>query len=125
MRIYVNVIPHRSQRYDTVGDWIFGDNGNLTINVSDMKDWRYEFLVAFHELIEAMLCKQRGISQEEVDDFDIAFEARRVRGDLSEPGDNALAPYYNEHQFATCLERLMALELGVIWKEYDEKVSSL
>lgn len=125
MKIYINVIPHRSQRYDTVGDWIWGESGNLTINVSDMDNKKYEFLVAFHELIEVMLCKERGITQEEVDSFDIEYEKNRKNGDFSEPGDSKLAPYYNEHQFATCLERLMALELGVDWKEYDEKVSSL
>ena len=35
------------------------------------------------------------------------------------------APYYREHQFATCVERLLALELGVEWNKYDEVVSGL
>lgn len=125
MRISIRTIPHDTQRYPTVGDWIWDKNGDIIITVSDMKNKKFEFLVAFHELIETMLCKERGIKQEEVDDFDISYEAKRNFGDDSEPGDSLKAPYYNEHQFATCLERLMALELGVNWKEYDEKVSSL
>lgn len=125
MRISIRTIPHSQQRYPTVGDWIWDKNGDLIICISDMGNKKYEFLVALHELIEVMLCKERGITQLEVDDFDIAYEAKRNYGDFSEPGDDPKAPYYNEHQFATCLERLMALELGVNWKEYDEKVSSL
>ena len=125
VRISIRTIPHDNQRYPTVGDWIWDKNGDLIINVSDMGNKKYEFLVAFHELIEVMLCKERGITQAEVDDFDIAYEARRNFDDTSEPGDSLKAPYYNEHQFATCLERLMALELGVNWGEYDEKVNNL
>ena len=125
VRISIRTIKHDDQRYPTVGDWIWSKNGDLIINVSDMGNKKYEFLVAFHELIEVMLCKERGITQEEVDYFDIGYEAKRNFGDNSEPGDDTKAPYYNEHQFATCLERLMALELGVNWKEYDEKVNSL
>ena len=125
LRISIRTIDHNDQRYPTVGDWIWDKNGDLIINVSDMGNKKYEFLVAFHELIEVMLCKERGITQAEVDDFDIAYEARRNFGDTSEPGDSLKAPYYNEHQFATCLERLMALELGVNWGEYDEKVNNL
>jgi len=125
MIISVITIPHDKQRYPTVGDWIWDKDGNLCIFISNMKNWRYEFLVAFHELIEVMLCRERGIAQDQVDNFDLEYEARREEGDLSEPGDSPLAPYTNEHKFATKLERLMAEELGVDWSEYDQTVSSL
>jgi hypothetical protein len=125
MNITIKTIPHRNQRYDTVGDWYFDGKGNLTILVSEMKCRRYEILVGLHEWIEAELCRERGIDEAEVTTFDLAFEGRRALGNTDEPGDDKMAPYYNEHQFATCVERLMALELGVDWKEYDEKVSSL
>jgi hypothetical protein len=125
MRIKIITIPHEHQRYPTVGDWVYGPGEHLTIYISDMDNWKYEFLVAFHELAEVMLCKDRGITQEQVDDFDKEYEARREEGDISEPGDSPLAPYTNEHKFATKLEQLMAQELGVDWREYDKTVSSL
>lgn len=125
MRLIKKIIPHNEQRYDTCGDWIWTSSGDLYITISDTGNKLYNELIGFHEEIEALLCRQRGITQEEVDSFDMEYEARRPEGDTSEPGDSLKAPYYNEHQFATCLERLMALELGVNWKEYDEKVSSL
>ena len=125
MLITITDIKHEQQRYPTVGDWVWDANGNLLITISDMGDWRYNFLVAFHEQVEVMLCRKRGITQEEVDQFDMAYEAQRKEGDTSEPGDSRLAPYYNEHQFATKLEREMARELGVDWDDYNEKVLSL
>ena len=45
----------------------FDAEGNLTIRVSDMGDWRYNFLLARHEMDEAILCKHAGITTEMVD----------------------------------------------------------
>ncbi len=126
MMILISTIDHSKQRYDTCGDWQWNKYGNLSITVSDMKDWRYNFLVGFHELIEVMLCRARGVTQEQVDDFDKEYEARRLPEDTtSEPGDSILAPYHKEHIFATKLEQLMAEELGVDWNMYENKINSL
>lgn len=127
MNITIEVIPHDKQRYETVGDWQWLDAAktHLKVSVSEMKDWRYVVLVAMHELHEVLLCKARGIEQDEVDKFDMTYEANRPDGNIDEPGDDVMAPYYDEHQFATCLERLFAHELGVNWREYDKTVTSL
>ena len=90
-----------------------------------MGNWRYEMLVAFHELAECLICKHLGIEQASVDEFDRQYEELRLPGNVSEPGDSLMAPYYSEHQFATCVERLLARELGVAWNKYDEVVSGL
>ena len=129
MKIIIETIPHKEQLYPTVGDWRWDDLGQLQIKVSDMGDWRYEFLVALHELVETMLCRQRDISPALVDEFDIAFEELReklpeVIGDM-EPGDMTSAPYYREHQFATRLEKQLAAELGVDWNNYNLTVEKL
>lgn len=128
MNITIQTILHESQAYDTVGNWRFDQNGNLLIEVSAMGDWRYELLVALHELIEVGLCKHRGISQESVDAFDIQYESERASGLHTledEPGDDPAAPYKKEHFFATNLERLMAAELGVDWDQYGRKIVEL
>ena len=65
------------------------------------------FLIALHELVEVMLCRQRGITQQAVDDFDMAF-----KGD-GEPGDEPDAPYRREHQFANKIENMVAHEMGM------------
>src|SRR5271168_4307441 len=108
MLITIVTIPHDQQRYETCGDWQWDKKGNLLITVSDMKNWRKNFLVAYHELIEVMLCRARSISQQEVDGFDLQYEAVRPPDDItSEPGDSPLAPYNKEHVFATKQEREM------------------
>ena len=96
MDIRIKVVPHKSHRYETVGDWFFDKKGNLEIRVSDMGNWKYECLVAFHEMIEVLLCKDRKISQKSVDSFDTKFEKERAKGihkEEAEPGDDPKAPY--------------------------------
>lgn len=128
MNVNFRIIPHAEQRYPTVGDWFFNDSGTvLNINVSRMSTWKYEFLVFQHEYTEAMLCYNRGIKEEDVTKFDKKFERERERKKWTneEPGDDPRAPYRKEHFFATNLERQIALELGINWKEYDEEICSL
>jgi hypothetical protein len=74
--------------------------------------------------IEAYLTVHAGISPAAVDKFDKAYEAKRKRGDDSEPGDDPRAPYHREHVFASKIERLLAKQLGVDWTNYDREVSS-
>lgn len=125
MNIQIKTIPHNEQRYDTVGDWWWTSDGNLEVRISDMKNWKYEFLVAFHELAEVMLCKDRNISQESVDSFDIEFEKNRIEGNIDEPGNSDSAPYQKEHKFATQIEYLMSQELGVDYNDYDNTINNL
>ena len=173
MRIIIETINHKDQRYNTCGDWQFMGNTALVlkglfklrndlpafvsqeameektlfVQVSKFGDWRYEFLVGIHEAIEAGLCKLHDVKGEDVDAFDIAFEDLRDRmtkklsvheGDFlndlrgieswrllrsninAEPGDCHLAPYYEQHQVATGIERILAAMLGVSWTAYEE-----
>ena len=125
MRIDIQTIPHADQRYPTVGDY-WHEDGTERVRISKMVDWRYEILVTVHELIEMALTKHRGISEQDITDFDIGFEKAREAGLVQgEPGDQKDAPYQREHIFATNLERLFAAELGVNWREYDEYVNEL
>ena len=128
MNIAVKIIPNSEQRYPTVGDWWFTESGDLEIRVSKMSDWRYECLVAFHELCEVLICKHLGITQEAVDAFDVQFEKDRESGlhsETEEPGDHKDAPYRVQHFIATNCERILALALGVNWADYDNEVVSL
>ena len=122
----ISQVPHRKQRYETVGDWIPGNPAQ--IRVSKMKDQRYVFLVALHELIEYELCKMHGITDREVVAFDVNFEAERrmnMHPFDAEPGNHPKAPYRNEHEFATMIEMMVAQKLGVSWSDYEKSVLSL
>jgi hypothetical protein len=122
----VSQVPHKKQRYETVGDWIPGTPAE--IRVSRMKDQRYAFLVALHEIIECELCKMHGITDKEVVAFDVNFEAERgmnLHPIDAEPGNHPKAPYKDEHEFATMVEMMVAKKMGVSWSDYEKTVLAL
>lgn len=114
MNIKIEFIPNAEQRYSTFGDWFYDNKGDLVIKVSndipELPTVDHQFLVALHELIEVKLCEKRGITQKQVDDFDMSAEALACE---DEPGDLPDAPYRKEHRFAMLIEHLMAHELGL------------
>lgn len=127
-KLDARVIHHKAQRYETVGDYWEGKHGEMHFRVSKMSKLVFSMLVLIHELIEWILCKTRKISNKSIDAFDKKFEEERKagkHGQFDEPGDDPRAPYHREHQFATKIEKLLAQELGVDWKEYEREVQSL
>ena len=131
LHTYIDTIPHRQQRYPTVGDYWrpavqrTGLVERTEIRVSELGNEDYEFLISIHEQIEEYLTRKRGISEKVITAFDIAYETARQEGDDSEPGDAPDAPYRAEHQFATSIEKQLAIELGVNWFEYNEAINNL
>lgn len=155
--VYIQTIDHKDQRYETVGDWYQGqlwgeDGGEVSgrecngdtdiISISKIGNWRYEILVGIHELVELILCRHAGVSEESVTEFDEAFEAARINAASNakdgwfhfmnewyepnaEPGDSLLAPYYMQHQTATYVERLIARKLGVDWTTYEKALEEV
>jgi hypothetical protein len=125
--IDLKTISRSKQRYPTVGDYFTKPNGreHTSVRVSEMGNWRYEFLVGVHELVEWALIRYHGVSEQEVDAWDLKYEAERKAGDLSESGDAVGCPYAREHTFATCVERLVAIALDVNWKEYNKFIEEL
>ena len=119
MRILIQSIAHKDQRYPTVGDWWTDIQGDLHIRVSELPDQKHMQLIAIHELIEALLCKATHVDQIEVDRFDQTFA-----GD-GEPGDDPKAPYYQQHQVASGIEQLLATLMNVRWLAYGRAVESL
>ena len=126
-KITIEVINHKSQRYETCGDWQFKDDNNLLIRVSNLNDTKMNCLVAIHELVEALLCKFNDpeITTAQVDSFDMKFEKNRKEEDNSEPGDCPEAPYYEQHKLATVIERALASALKVDWEDYEKRIDSL
>lgn len=127
LNIHITTVDHGKHLcgYPTVGDWNWTSAGNLNITVSKLGDYRKELAVAIHELIEVMLCRERGIQQYEVEDFDRSYEQKREIGDISEPGDSPYAPYRKEHFFATTIERQIIHEFGLDWRKYEEAIDAL
>jgi hypothetical protein len=120
VRVVIESIPQKAQRYDTCGDWLTSPyDATLAIRVSEMTDKREMALVAIHEFIEAVLCDHAGITSDAVDTFDLGWN-----GD-GEPGDDPAAPYHVQHRLATMVERLIAEQLQVDWDEYGRHIEEL
>lgn len=124
MKIIIESIPHETHRYTTVGDWYWEDDGTLRIKVSALSDWRREALVAVHELVEVLICKHDGVTQADVDQFDMKDFSYKDHPD-EEPGDSPDAPYKKQHCIATGVERVLAAALGVDWKPYEDELGEL
>ena len=118
MNVRIFVISHDQQRYNTVGDWYF-EGEDLVIRVSKMENWRSEMLVALHKLVEVLLCKNDGVSQESADKFDTSH----IESD--EPGDEIDAPYRDQHCFAMAVERMVCAAMKMPWKEHDATVMKI
>lgn len=101
-------------RYDSLGDYWADKHGFVHIRVVHLPDWRYEFLIAVHELVEEALTRHRGIAEPDIMAFDLAHP------DLDDPGMDPAAPYHREHVTATAIEMLLAQELGVDWTAYGK-----
>ena len=121
MKITIESIPHNEQRYNTVGDWQFDKEGNLNIKVSETPKIGQSgfYLIAIHELIEAVLCETRDITQDEIDDWDMTIISD------TEPGDTKGCPYIFEHCTATGVERILASEFEVDWSQYEQELTEL
>lgn len=132
-RINFTTVPHKDQRYDTVGDYFESvdilDRKFMFFKVSEMESPDYEFLVLIHELVEWYLISRGGIDIKKIDEFDMKFEELRKKNPEmignQEPGDMKSAPYHDAHVFATSIEKMIAHELLIDWDGYDELVDNL
>jgi hypothetical protein len=119
MNINIVVIPEAEQRPEVNGaDWYFDNKGDLQVRVSPMSDWRYEVLLGVHEAVEAICCMNAGVSQAEVDAFDLEYDKTHTFD--VDAGDEPHAPYSRQHCVATAIERILCAELGANWKLYDD-----
>jgi hypothetical protein len=117
LNVKIKTIPkekHRPCAY--LGDYYY-KRRQLIVAVSEMGNKNLEMIVAIHELVEAHLCEQRGISFDEIDKFD-----ERYQGD-GEPGDDPKAPYHTQHKVAIEVERILLNHLGIGWQEYNDTIS--
>lgn len=130
-KITIKTIPHSKQAYSTVGNY-WETKDSLEVRVSDMGNPTLELATALHELIESHLCRLNGISFEDIEEFDRAYEKSRDDDDRHascgclmqiEPGMDVHAPYHEQHVFATKLEREFVSEAS--WGVYDVIVNKL
>lgn len=117
MKIHIETIPSKGQRYPTCADYYMLPSGVIEVKVNEMGDERAEIMVVLHELIEAFLCRYALIDWTDIDKFDMKF-SKKNKSD--EPGDKKNAPYHKEHMIATKVEKMLCKEFGLTWKQYNK-----
>jgi len=119
MKIEVQIVPHRMQRYPTCGDYFLDDNNDIQIRISECPDWRVEAAVLVHELVELILVRRQDIALSDIDAWD-----KNYVGD-DEPGNNPCAPYHKPHVFADLVERMIVRELGMEWQYHEDMLAKI
>lgn len=117
--IEIKTIPQKEQRYVTVGDY-WQEGEKLIFRISDCNNRKYEWMLIIHELVEKCLNEHAGITDQQVDDYDLKSESLE-----EEPGDEPDCPYRDQHCFATSVEKLLCAAMGLPWKEYDGFLENL
>lgn len=128
MKIVIETIPHKEHRYNTCGDYWIEKDGTIQVRISKMKD-KYVQAVILHELYELFSVINKKISIKKIDIFDTAFEVLREKypkliGE-QEPGNMISAPYFQEHQDATVIERFFCKNNNIDWNKYEQTIDSL
>lgn len=123
--INIKFIDSKDQRYSTCGDyWETSDSYEFRITKQDNP--KKNLLILLHEMIEYALCTDRGITEQEIMDFDLAWNGDQkdglLRDQSDEPGNHYMAPYRNEHRIAENYERQLASHLNIDWAEYDRNL---
>lgn len=116
-RIIIDFIPHNRQRYNTAGDYYI-KKGILYFKISKMKP-DYMLLLMVHELVEQYLTARKGITNRQIDQWDMKHD------DTIDPGLLKDCPYYSEHLFCLGLEKLICQKIGINWKTYDNSFDKL
>lgn len=119
MKITLKTQAPECLRYPTTGDWVFNEDGHLHVVVAEHeKNDRSAFLVALHEMVEAFLCREDGVAEEDVSKWDIEHP------ELAEPGDHPDAPYHRQHAVAIEVEKIVAKALGRDWEDHEDWVQA-
>ena len=112
----------------TGADWWIDEDGTLQVRVEQLASYGRTMSLMLHEIVEAVLCKQHGVTVDMVDKFDRKFEDENPANHGIEAGDAPECPYGSEHAVATACERMVAASMGMgvcdSWSEYDKELAS-
>jgi hypothetical protein len=126
-QIKTEIVPVKSQRYATLGDYYEDENGMLHFKISDTGNDTFNKVILVHELVEQLLVEVQGIKEPDILKFDLWVEDEIKAGrypEDGEPGDHPLSPYRKQHDFAMNIERQIMNFLNIDFKDYDKQVTS-
>lgn len=118
--INIKFIDSSEQRYPTCGDYWEEDN-SIEIRITKQANLDYNLLILLHEMIEYILTEKRGLKEKEITSYDLMWE-QMSEPKADEPGNEEGCPYGIEHRIAENYERQLAIQLGIDWFEYENKL---
>jgi hypothetical protein len=121
--INIKFIDGKDQRYSTCGDY-WETNNSYEFRITKQDIPIKNLLILIHEMIEYTLCTDRGITEDQIMDFDLKWNKLNDEGHTisDEPGNALSCPYRAEHRIAENYERQLASHLNIDWEEYDKNL---
>ena len=123
----IKSVYKEGQRYDTLGDYYFED-GKRIFSITKTGNQLFDDLIFIHEFIEEVLTRNKGITEEEIYEYDLKFEEKVKNGEVDEdvePGEQLDSPYKVQHSIAESVERIMLNHLGISFGEYNETIMKI
>lgn len=99
-------------RHADVQDF-YSEGGMLQIRVASMGNHKYESLAAINALIEKVLTREAGVSEQTIDAWRLTHE-----GVADDPGGLMQSPYVDQHSTAEAVTRVIAIKSGIDWDKY-------
>ena len=116
MKITITGLPPEKMRYPGTHVDYYDKGPHACIDVIQQKNPLHEYLLAIAALVKYVLIKARGVSIDEIEQFDKAHGTDLASTDPQ-------SPYYYEQQFASIIEHLMCNELGLKYHEYKHQIN--
>ena len=127
MRIVIETVEPEAIRCRQLGDWRWNGDELIVYVNQEIPDAKSLILVGLHEMVEAILCKNYGITDEQVTAFDCQFEKERDAGMHAlhaENGNDERACYHQQHLEASAIEMMMCSVLGTTWDVHTANLES-
>ena len=123
--IRIEFVTQSSQAYPTVGDYmaeeVDGDgDGYVLFRITRLSRPAYSIAILLHELVEKYLNDRDGVTDMQVNDWDMGEGA-----EMDDPGLHPRAPYHRQHMCADAIERMFIIMAGEDWTEYESAITAL
>ena len=123
--ITVKFLDYKDMRYPTVGDYEMVEGDILEFRIAKSGNSIYDRIVLIHEMGEQLMSEFKGVTNEQIDEFDFAYEKNRPEGNMDEPGDDPNCPVQIEHSIMTAVERILCACMNIPWKTYNDAIDNI
>lgn len=91
----------------------YTEGGVIQFRVASMSNQNYEFLLTLHAIIEKMLGKNEGVTEQQIDAWYLAHEGQPTVASEIEG-----CPFMEAARTADAITRVVAIKLGVDWEKF-------